>query len=74
MQIHSAVNRKVAQKCSYHSVTVEAVTKPDHNCKEKQGGILLLRKNSSQQGKANAFRIRFAVTHPAEKQQPQVKC
>lgn len=74
MQIHFAVNGKVAQKCSYHSVTVEAVTKPDNNCKEKQGGILLLRKNSSQQGKANAFRIRFAVTHTAEKQQPRVKC
>jgi len=74
MQIYFAVKRKAAQKSSYHNVTVEAMTKPDNNCKEKQGGILLLRKNSSQQGKANAFRIRFSVTHPAEKQQPRVKC
>lgn len=31
-----------------------------NNCTEKPGGILLPRKNSSQQGKANAFRIRFS--------------
>ena len=74
MQIYFAANRKVAQKSSYHNVTVEAMTEPDNNCKEKQGGILLLRENNSQQGKANAFRIRFSVTHPAEKQQPRVKC
>lgn len=74
MQIYFAVNRKGAQKSSSHNVTVEAMTERDNNCKEKQGGILLLRKNSSQQGKANAFRIRFSATHPAEKQQPRVKC
>lgn len=74
MQIYFAVNRKAARKCSYHNVTVEATTETDNNCKERQGGILLLRKDSSQQGKANAFRIRFSVTHPAEKQQPRVKC
>jgi len=42
------------------------MTEPDNNCKEKQGGILLLRKNSSQKEKANAVRIKFSVMHPAE--------
>lgn len=40
------------------SVTGGGMT--DNNCTEKPGGILLPRKNSSQQGKADAFRIRFS--------------
>lgn len=74
MQICFTVNRKGAQKSSSHNVTAEGTTEGDNNCKEKRGGILLLGKNSSQQGEANAFRIRFSATHPAEKQQPRVKC
>lgn len=74
MQVCLAGSRKGAQKCSSHGVTVEGMTERENNCKEKQAGILLLRKNSSQQGKANAFRIRFSASHPAEQQQPGLKC